>query len=118
MMPTSLPPPPPPCHPMCPPPGGRDDHTRVLISVCIIVTVLILVISVLSTAISCWFFHRKHRRRDLHAIRGKTGVIVLSDDLQRANQEGRLLFNVALVNVRVCMHLANYAISYSKFQVK
>ena len=58
--------------------------------------------SVLGTAICCWFFHCKHKRRDLHAITGKGGVIVLSDDLQRANQEGRLLFNVALVNVRVC----------------
>ena len=114
MMPTSLPPrpPPPPCHPMCPPPGGRDDHMRVLISVCITVSVFILVISVLGTAICCWFFHHKYRRRDLHAITGKAGVIVLSDNLQCANQEGRLLFNVALVNVRVCMHLANYTVSY------
>lgn len=93
-----------------PRPDGRDDpmrplDIRILISICTIVPVLILIISVLSTAIYCWFFHRKQRRRDL-CVKG--GVIVLGDDLQWANQEGRLLVNVALVSVRVlCMHLSN-----------
>ena len=106
-----------PCQPTCPPnsppfrrppprtlPDGRDDpmrplDIRILISICTTVPVLILIISVLSTAICCWFFHRKQRRRYLHG-KGGPGVIVLGDDLQRANQEGRLLVNVALVNVR------------------
>ena len=90
--------------PRSPPrPGGGDDPMRPLILISIICTtvlVLILIISVLSTAVCCWFFHRKQRSRDLC---GKGGVIVLGEDLQRANQEGRLLVNVALVNVRVYM---------------
>ena len=98
-----------PCQPTCPPSSPpflqppcapRPLDIRILISICTTVPVLILIIFVLSTAICCWFFHRNQRRRDL---RGKGGVIVLGDDLQRANQEGRLLVNVALVNVRVYM---------------
>jgi hypothetical protein len=94
---------PPPRQPPPRPPGDRPLDISILISICTIVPVLILVVSaVLSTAICCWFFHRKQRRRDLH---GKGEVIVFSENLQRAmaNQEGRLLFNVALVNVRVCI---------------
>ena len=96
-----------PCQPTClpssppfrqPPPRTPPD-IRILISICTTVPVLILIISVLSTAVCCWFFHRKQRRRYLHG-KGGPGVIVLGDDLQRANQEGRLLVNVALVNVR------------------
>ena len=93
-----------------PRPGGRDDpmrplDIRILISICTTVPVLILIISVLSTAVCCWFFHHKWRRRDLC---GKGGVIILGDDLQRANQEGRLLVNVALVNVRVYVAIILY----------
>ncbi len=87
---------PPPRQPPPRPPGDRPLDISILISICTIVPVLILVVSaVLNTAICCWFFHRKQRRRDLH---GKGGKIVVSENLQRAiaNQEGHLLFNVAL----------------------
>ena len=119
MPPRSSPPHPPPprlpCHPTCPPhppgPGAggmRPPDNRVLISVCTTVPVLILIIIVLVTVFCCWFYHRKQRRELHDAIKGKGGVIFLSEELQRAKQEGRILFNVSLVNVRDTTHAPSY----------
>ena len=61
--------------------------------------VVVSVVTTVTVALCCWCYHRKKRRRDLAAISRKGGLnIVLGDDLQRANQEGRLTVNVSLLD--------------------
>ena len=60
--------------------------------------VVAIVVTVIIVSLCCWCYNRKKRASDLAALNNKGGLIVLSDELQHANTEGRLVVNASLLD--------------------
>lgn len=81
-------------------PFGHPSITQIVVPV-IVFMIATVVITAVSVGVGCWCYHRKKRKRQpllRTFLTGKGGIIVLSDDLNHASNEGRLVVNVSLLD--------------------
>ena len=77
-----------------------DEFDEVYLAIILSLGSVIIIVIAATIALGCCCYHRRMRKRDLAALTEKGGVIVLNDDLHCANQEGRLVVNVSLLDAR------------------
>ena len=80
---------------------GVLNHKELIMKVIppvVLISIIIIVVVIICIGLGCWCYHRKKRRRDLADLTKKGGVIVISEGLKHASNEGRLVVNVSYLD--------------------